>query len=143
MVEVIAAPTDGSWFKTSSIFDDPESFTSWSETTVTGAADSRFGCGMREPVTMMSCPPWTFSPSDETDGVGAASTGPVGCEAAGSADWMSCAHAGDASDASPDAPMSKLDARRFLRRLDLIITPIAFRSPPACLTSLRQMQTVR
>ena len=33
----------------------PESLMSWLETTVTGAADSRFGCGMRVPVTMMSC----------------------------------------------------------------------------------------
>ena len=54
--EVCAAPTDGSWLRTSSMRVEPESLTSWSETTVTGAADSRFGCGMREPVTMMSWP---------------------------------------------------------------------------------------
>ena len=40
---------------------------------------------MREPVTMMSWPAETSSPSAETDGVGAASTGPVGCDAVGSA----------------------------------------------------------
>src|SRR5690348_17647646 len=33
----------------------PESFTSWLLTVVTGLAVVRFGCGMREPVTMISC----------------------------------------------------------------------------------------
>ena len=65
---------------------------------------------MREPVTMMSLPVETGSPSAETDGVGWASTGPVGWEAAGSTVCVSCAHAGVAS---ADAPTIKVVASRF------------------------------
>ena len=51
---------------------------SWLETTVTGAADVRFGCGMREPVTTMSWASRTGLALGGVAGVGWASTGPVG-----------------------------------------------------------------
>ena len=70
--------TDGSWLSTSSMRVEPDSLTSWLVTTVTGAADVRFGCGMRVPVMMMSLAVWTGAPCALRVGVGFASTGPVG-----------------------------------------------------------------
>ena len=66
----------------------PLSLMSWLLMTVTGAANSRFGCGMRVPVTMMSLGCWTASPCAEMVGVGLASTGPVGGAAPGLVAWF-------------------------------------------------------
>ncbi len=56
----------------------PESLTSWLVMTVTGLADSRFGCGIREPVTMISWALPTGSPAAEVLGVSdRPSTGPM------------------------------------------------------------------
>ena len=49
------AKTCGSELTRSSVRVVPDSFTSWLLTVVTGLAVSRFGCGIREPVTTISC----------------------------------------------------------------------------------------
>src|SRR5215208_5338857 len=50
---------------------------SWLDSTVTGLAEVRFGCGMRVPVMTMSPALRTVSPVAEVDGVVVPSTGAV------------------------------------------------------------------
>src|SRR5215204_7532154 len=76
---------------------------------------------MREPVMMMSLVCDTASPCEEVDGIGCASTGPVGGCACGFGDCVSCANAGVPYAA---APTSKVVASSLWRRLVLILLPL-------------------
>src|SRR3954469_22804089 len=68
MFEPCDANDCGSELMRSSVRVVPCNFTSWLDSTVTGLAEVRFGCGMRVPVMTMSCEPLTFSPVADVDG---------------------------------------------------------------------------
>ena len=80
-VRALAANDCGSELIRSSVRVVPWSLMSWLDSTVTGLAEVRFGCGMREPVMTMSPPLDTGAPWALVDGGVVASTGAVvsGC----------------------------------------------------------------
>src|SRR3954451_9303066 len=66
--EPCAANDCGSELIRSSVRVVPWSFTSWLDSTVTGLAEVRFGCGMRVPVMTMSCEDLTVEPCALVEG---------------------------------------------------------------------------
>src|SRR6185295_8477542 len=77
MFDPCAAKDCGSELIRSSVRVVPWSLMSWLLSTVTGLAEVRFGCGMREPVMTMSPPLDTGAPWALVDGGVVASTGAV------------------------------------------------------------------
>src|SRR5437773_2670883 len=67
-LEPCAANDCGSELIKSSVRVVPWSLISWLDSTVTGLADVRFGCGMRVPVMTMSCEDFTVAPCAFVDG---------------------------------------------------------------------------
>src|SRR5205807_7464798 len=105
-----AAKACGSELIKSSVRVVPSSLISWLDSTVTGLADVKFGCGMRVPVMTMSCADLTGAPCALVDGTGVASCGAVvvGCVLAAPAvsdgfagGGVVCAKAGEASVLAP------------------------------------------
>ena len=95
---------------------------SWLVTVVTGATEVRLADGIRVPVTTMSVDCSTGLPVALIDGVGCASTGPVGLAmevGVPSVCGTVCAKAGVAASAL--APTRSVEARRRWRKLLVMV----------------------